>query len=78
MSGGMDDTRALRGVTGQSDGYAQTMRLAEERPDLLPLVKLIATMGDEAFNEGLDELIARGILDTVHRACIPLPLDRLT
>lgn len=45
-----------------SDGYTKTMQLAEERPDLIPLVKLILEMGDEAFNEGLDELTRRGLL----------------
>src|SRR5436309_2737046 len=37
------------------------MALAEERPDLLPLLRLILVMGDEEFNEALRELEKRGL-----------------
>lgn len=46
-----------------TDGYTATMQLAEDRPDLIPLVRLILDMGDEAFNEALHELVQRGLLD---------------
>lgn len=39
------------------------MKVADERPDLLPLIKLIMDMGIPAFNEGLDELVRRGVLE---------------
>ena len=45
-------------------GYEATMKLAAERPELVPLVRLIFDMGDEAFSEGLRELVRRGILTT--------------
>ncbi len=44
------------------DGFEATKQLALERPDLIPLVRLILEMGDEAFNAGLDELVRRGLL----------------
>jgi hypothetical protein len=43
-------------------GYESTILLSQERPDLIPLVLLILEMGVEAFNEGLDELVRRGLL----------------
>jgi hypothetical protein len=46
-----------------TDGYTATMLLAEERPELIPLVRLILEMGDRAFNEALDELVRRGLLE---------------
>jgi hypothetical protein len=47
----------------EMSGYLRTNQLATERPDLLPLLRLIFDMGDEAFNEGLDVLVERGLLD---------------
>ena len=57
----MDNGGELRSMN--SDGYTATMLLAEERPELIPLVRLIIEMGDDAFNEALDELVRRGLLD---------------
>jgi hypothetical protein len=46
------------------DGYSATTRLAQERPDLIPLLRIIVTLGDEGFNDALDELTKRGLLTT--------------
>ena len=45
-----------------ASGYEATLRLAEERPDLILLLRLIAEHGDEWLNEALHELVARGLL----------------
>jgi hypothetical protein len=49
-----------------TDGYTATMLLAKERPDLMDLVTLIYTMGDEAFSDGLHELERRGLIVRSH------------
>lgn len=44
------------------NGYEATMLLAEERPELIPLVRIILELGDAGFNDALDELVRRGLL----------------
>lgn len=50
-----------------SDGYERTMRLASERPDLLPVLRRILAAGSEGHFEDesqddLDELVRRGLI----------------
>jgi hypothetical protein len=54
-------------VSEKPNGYDATMQLADERPELLPLLRVIFTLGDKGFNEGLEELERRGLLVTFPR-----------
>jgi hypothetical protein len=56
-----------------ADAYAAVKLLAEERPELLPLVRVILDLGDEGFNAGLAELERRGILTADQRPTMVPP-----
>jgi hypothetical protein len=56
-----------------SSGYDAVMLLAKERPELLPLVRVILDLGDEGFNAGLAELERRGILTADQRPTMVPP-----
>ena len=50
-----------------TDGYAATMLLAKERPDLLPVLRRIAAAGGQGWfftedPEDLEELARRGLI----------------